>query len=166
MEVGIGAVDLDGLVPEDRLQAQLRLPVKFDEGRFVLRVDQPEGVDAKTFHEPKRARDGAVRHDPHDHVHAFRREADEVPEIVVRRLSLRKGAIRLLLHRVDHVRKLDRVLDEENRDIVADDVPVAFLCIELHGKASHIAGEVDGAFAAGDGGKAHKGRRLFAGALE
>ena len=34
MEVGIGAIDLDGLVPNDRLQAQLRLPVEFDEGRI------------------------------------------------------------------------------------------------------------------------------------
>ena len=37
MEVGIGAVDLDRLVPDHRLQAELRLPVELDEGRFVLR---------------------------------------------------------------------------------------------------------------------------------
>ena len=37
MEVRIGAVDLHRLVPDHRLQAELRLPVKFDEGRFVLR---------------------------------------------------------------------------------------------------------------------------------
>ena len=72
VEVRIGAVDLDRLVPDDRLQAELRLPVEFHEGRLVLRVEQPEGVDAEAFHEAEGARDGAIRHDPHDHVHAIR----------------------------------------------------------------------------------------------
>ena len=143
MEVRIGAVDLDRLVPDDRLHAELRLPDEFDEGGFVLGVDQPEGVDAEALHEAEGARDGAVRHDPHDHVHRFRRQGDEVPEIVVRRLRLRKGAVGLRLHRVDDVGKLDRVLDEEDRDVVADEVPVAFLGVELDGKAAHVAGEVE-----------------------
>ena len=166
MEIRIGAVDLDRLVPQHRLQPELRLPVKFDEGRFVLGVDQAEGVDAKAFHEAERARDRAVRHHPHDHVHAFGRQADEVPEIVVRRLRLRKGAVRLFLDRVNHVRKLDGVLDEEHRDVVADDVPVAFLGVELDGKAAHVAREVERTLAAGDGGEPHEGRRPFTGALE
>ena len=34
MEIRIGAVDLHRLVPQHRLQAELRLPVKFDEGRI------------------------------------------------------------------------------------------------------------------------------------
>ena len=114
----------------------------------------------------KRARDGAIGHHPHDHVHAFGRQADEVPEIVVRGLRLRKGAVRLLLHRMDEVGKLDGVLDEEHRDVVADDVPVAFLRVELDGKAAHVARQVGRALAAGDGGKAHEGRRPLAGALE
>ena len=97
MEVGIGAVDLDRLVPDHRLQAELRLPVELDEGRFVLGVDQAEGVDAKPFHEAEGARNRAVRHDPHDHVHALGRQRDEVPEIVVRRLRLREAAIGLRL---------------------------------------------------------------------
>ncbi len=40
MEIGIGTIDLDGFVPDDRLQAELGLPVEFDEGGFVLRVDE------------------------------------------------------------------------------------------------------------------------------
>ena len=36
-----------------------------------------------------------------------------------------KLAIRLLLEGVDHVRELDRVLDEEHRDVVPDQVPIA-----------------------------------------
>ena len=133
---------------------------------FAFRVHKPEGMDAETFHEPKRARDGAVGHHPHDHVHAFGGEADEIPEIIVSRLGLRKGAVRLFLHRVDQVRKLDRVLNEENRYVVADDVPVALLRVELHGEAPDVAGEIDRSLASGDGRKSDEGRRLFAGALE
>ena len=140
--------------------------MELDEGRLALGVDQAEGVDAEAFHEAEGARDGAVRHDPHDHVHAFGRQRDEVPEIVVRRLRLRKGAVGLLLHRMDQVGKLDRVLDEEHRDVVADEVPVAFLGVELDREAAHVAGEVERALAAGDGREAHEGRRLLAGALE
>ena len=40
-------------------------------------------MDAKALHKAEGARDGPVRHDPHDHVHAFGGEADEVPEVVV-----------------------------------------------------------------------------------
>ena len=49
VEVGIGAVDLHRLVPDHRLQAELRLPVELDEGRFAARVEQAEGVDAEAL---------------------------------------------------------------------------------------------------------------------
>jgi len=84
----------------------------------------------------------------------------------MRALGLREGAIGFLFHRMHHVGKLDGVLDEEDRDVVADEVPVAFLRIELDGKAANVAREVEGALVAGDGGKADESRRLLAGALE
>ena len=77
-----------------------------------------------------------------------------------------KGAVRLLLHGMDHVGKLDRVLDKEDRDVVANDVPVALLRVELHGEAPDIPGEVEGTLAAGDSRESDESRRLFAGALE
>ena len=101
--------------------------MEFDEGRFALGVHQAECVNAESFHEPERARDRAVRHDPHDHVHTFRHERDEIPEIVVRRLRLRKVPVRLLLGGVNQIGKLDGVLNKEDRNVVSDDVPVALL---------------------------------------
>ena len=59
-----------------------------------------------------------------------------------------KPAVGLRLHGVDEVGELDRVLDEEDRDVVADEVPVALLRVELHGEAAHVAGEVERALAA------------------
>ena len=166
VKVRIGAVDLDGLVPDHRLHAKLRLPNEFDECGFVLRVHEPERVDAEALHETERARDGPVRHHPHDHMHAFRRQTDEIPEIVMCGLGLGEASVGLRLYRMNEVREPDGVLDEENRDVVADDVPVAFLGIELDGKPAHVTSEVERPLASRHGRKADEGWRLFPHALE
>jgi hypothetical protein len=57
---------------------------------------------------------------------------------------------------MDEIGKLDGILDEEDRDIVADQIEVAFLGVELDREAADVAGEVDRAGAAGDGGKPHE----------
>ena len=166
MEVGVGTIDLYRLVPDHRLKPGFRLPMELHESRFVLRVHEAEGVDAEPFHEAERTRDRPVRHDPHDHVHGFRRQRDKIPEIIVRRLRLRKGPVRLFLDGMDEVRKANGILDEEHRDVVADDVPVALPGIELYGEAPDVAGKIEGSLAARDGGKTHEGRGLLPGALE
>jgi len=84
-------------------------------------------------------------------VHALGRERDEVPEVVVGALRLREPAVRLLLDGVDEVGELDRVLDEEDGDVVADEVPVPLLGVELGGEAPDVPGQVGRALAAGDG---------------
>ena len=71
MEVGIGAVDLQRLVPHHRLQPELWFPMEFDKGGLALGIDQPKGVDAKALHEAERARDRPVGHDPQRHVNAL-----------------------------------------------------------------------------------------------
>ena len=166
MEVGVGTVDFDRLVPNDRLQAQLGLPVELDERRLAGRVDEAKGMDAEALHEAEGPGDRPVGHRPHHHVCGLGHERDEVPEVVVRRLGLGEAAIGRLLHGVDDVGKLDGVLDEEDRDVVADKVPVAFLGIELDGEATDVAGEVERALVAGDGGEADEHRGPLAGPLE
>ena len=42
-------------------------------------------------------------------------------------LCLREVAIGLLFGGVNQIRELDGILNEEHRDIVADDVPIALL---------------------------------------
>jgi len=166
MEIRIGAVDLHRLVPRHRLQAELRLPVELHEGRLILSVDEAERMDTETFHETERSRNGAIRHGPHDHVHAFRRQRNEVPEVVVCRLRLGEIAVRLLFGGMDKVGKLDGILDEEDRDIVADEIPIALLGIDLDRKAANIPGKVERALVAGNRGEADEGGGLFTFALE
>ena len=110
----------------------------------------------------KRARDRAIRHRPHDHVRALRHQADEVPEGVVRAGGLRIAAVGLHLHGMDEIGELDRVLDEEHRDVVADEIPVAFLGVELDGEAAHVARRVHRAGPARHRREAHEHLRLLA----
>ena len=46
------------------------------------------------------------------------------------------------------------VLDEEHRDVVADEIPVALARVELDGEPADVAGQVGRALVAGDGGEA------------
>src|SRR5712672_1143049 len=149
MEVGIGTVNLYRFIPDYRLHAEFRFPMKFYEGRFTAGVDQPEGMYSESFHKTKRPGNRTIGHDPHGHVNTFWGQGNEIPEIIGRGLSLGKAAVGLLLRRVDQIWKLDRVLDKKHRDVIADNVPIALLCIKLNGKASHVTGEVSRSFIAG-----------------
>ena len=45
---------------------------------------------------------------------------------------------------MDQVGKFDGVLNEEYRDIVADEIPVPFFGVEFDGKSAHIARGIHG----------------------
>ena len=139
MEVGVGPGNLDGLVPHQRMGAGLRVPVELDEVRFALVVDQAVGMHAEALHRAIAARNRAIGHRPHQHVGDLGHQRRKVPERVVRRPRLRHGEVRLGLGGVDQVGKLHRVLDEEDRDVVADEIPVAFVRVELHREAAHVS---------------------------
>ena len=66
------------------------------------------------------------------------------------------------LSRVHQVGELHRVLDEEDRDVVADDVEVPLVGVELRGEPADVARRVDGAALARDGREAHEDRRALA----
>ncbi len=161
--VVVCGLQLERLVPDRGLDAQLGPPVEFHEGAFTLGIDQPEAVHAKALDHAQAACNGAVAHDPHDHVHGLGHEGDEVPERVVRRGGLRKAPVGFHLHGMDQVGKLHGVLDEEDRDVVAHQIPVALFGIELDGKAAHIARGIHRARSTGHGGEAHEDRHLLAG---
>jgi hypothetical protein len=84
----------------------------------------------------------------------------KVPKVVVRRLRLRHLVVRLGLAGVDDVGEFDGILDEEDGDVVADEVPVALLRVKLGSEAADIADCVSAASAAQDGREADKDGRL------
>src|ERR1035437_6625296 len=94
-------------------------------------------------------------------MHGFGRERDEIPECVVGACRLRKAAVGLHLYRMDEVGEFDGILDEENRDVVADQVPVAFLGVKLDGKSTYVTRGVYRTSAACDGRYTSKHRCLL-----
>src|SRR3546814_862441 len=115
-------------------------------------------MNAEAVEYAEAARYRAVGHLPQDHMHRFGHQADEVPEGVVCARRLRITAVGLHLHAVDEIWELHRVLDEEDRDIVADEIPITGFGVELDRKAAHVTRRVDRSGAAGDGREANEDR--------
>src|SRR5450759_1276184 len=84
-------------------------------------------------------------------MHGLRRERNEIPEGVVRGCRLWKATVGFHFYGMDKVGELDGILDEENRDVVADQVPIAFLSVELDGEPAHVTRGIYRTRAAGDG---------------
>ena len=124
------------------MHAEQRLPMKFHEARFAGGVDETKSVNSETFDHAKAARNGAVRHHPHEHVQRLRRERNEIVKRVVRRSGLRDFVVRLRFHRVDEIGKLDRILNEEDRDVIADEIEDAFVGVKLDREAAHVARQI------------------------
>ena len=146
MKVGIRAIDFHGFVPDNGLQSEFRLPMEFHEGGFSCRCNQPIGVHTKSFHEAETAGNCAIRHCPHDHVHAFGHQRDEVPEIVVCGLRLREIPIRFGFCGMNKVGKLHSVLDKKDGNVISNNVPVSLFCIKLHCESTDITCEIGGSF--------------------
>src|SRR5262249_8566460 len=72
----------------------------------------------------------------------------------------------LRLGGVNKIGKLHRILDEEDWNVVADDVPVALLRIELDRKAANVPRQIRRTLAAGHRRKADERGRSLARALE
>ena len=60
----------------------------------------------------------------------------------MRTLSLGDLVMRLRLHGMDNVRELHSILDEENRNVVTNDIPVTLGCIHLQRETTDIPDSV------------------------
>ena len=96
----IRGLELERLVPQRRLHAELRFPVEFAECNLAPGIDQLEGVDAETFDGAQGTRDCAVGHRPHQHMRRLGHQRSPVPEGVVRTARLWIGTVGLHLHGV------------------------------------------------------------------
>ena len=125
------------------------LEVKLDPVTFPAGVPEAVGVAAVAVHETRAGGDAAVTHQDGDLVQAFGRQAPEVPGGGG---AAQMGA-RVTLLGVDEVGELQRITDEEDGGVVADEVPVALVGIELDRKATHVTFGVGCPHLAGDGGE-------------
>jgi hypothetical protein len=121
-------------------------------------IDHREGMAAEEVHVPEALRNAAVGHDDGDLMQSLRQHGPEIPVVVGRAHA---GA-RVALDRVVQVREAQRIAEEEHRRVVADDVPVAFLGVELDGSAADVALGVGGAALPGHGREPNEHGRLLA----
>jgi hypothetical protein len=151
-----------GFLIGEILDALLGPEMEFDPDAFVRRIDHRKGVAAEEVHIPEALRDAAVGHDDCDLVQRFGQQGPEIPVVVG---AAHPGA-RVALDRVVEIGKAQRVAEEEHRRIVADDVPVAFLGIELERGSADIPLGVGGTTLAGNGREAGEHRGLLADRVE
>ena len=80
----------------------------------------------------------------------------------MRRCRLRKAAVRLWLDSMDQIGEFHRILNEKDRNIVADQIPIAFFSIKFDGKTAHITRRIFRSFAARHGRKPNEHGALIA----
>jgi len=131
------------------LDALLRLQVKLDPVSLVLSVDEAERVAAKAVHVPVGTRNAPVAHDDGDLVQCLGQGSPEVP-VVAGAAQVGTG---VALDSVVEVGELEGIAQEEDGRVVAHQVPVSLLGIELDGKAADIALGIRRASLAGHGGE-------------
>lgn len=68
----------------------------------------------------------------------FGLKSNKIPKVVMSTLSLRHLIMWLRLDSVNKIREFDGILDEENGDVVANEIPISFLSVELDSKTSNI----------------------------
>ncbi len=162
MEIGVHAAGDLRFLPYLGVDTETRLEVELDQGGFTGVVDHAEGVDAEALHGAEGTGDSAVRHVPESVVRGLGVQAHEVPEGVVRTLRLGDLPVRVRFGGVDDIGKLDAVLDEEDRDVVAHQVPGALVGVELHAPAARVAHGVGGTAGTQHGGEPHEDGGLLA----
>ena len=135
------------------LDALLGQPVVLDQLGLTLLVDPLVSVHAETLLGAVAGGDAPRAEHQAEGVQrlgSLRREVEDP----VGELTLEGDRVRLL--GVDEVGELDGVPDEEHAEVVADEVPVASLGVELHREPAGVARGLRGVPAAGHSGEADR----------
>ena len=163
VQVALGALAITGdhrggLLIGQVLDALLGLEVELDPVALVVRTDEAVGVRAKQVHMTVASRNAAVTHHVGHLVQRFGQPGPEVPVVV----GVAHVGARVALDRVVQVGEFQRVTEEEYRSVVAYQIPVALLGIELQRRTADIALGIGRAALAGHGGEAGEHGGLLA----
>ena len=152
------ADDRLGLFIGQVLDPLLGAEMKLDPVALVLGVDEAEGVAAETVHVAVGSGNAPVAHDDGDLVQRLGQRGPEVPVV----LGAAQVGAGISLDGVVEVGEFERIAQEEDRRVVAHQVPVALLGVELHGKTPDVPLGVGSAALAGHRGKAQEKIGLLA----
>lgn len=166
-EVARGAVAVFGddgccLSVRQVADALLANPVELDPHPLVGGIEHGEGVAAEAVHVAVAIRDAAVAHHDGDLVEGFRQAGPEIPVGG----GVGESGAGVAFDGVVQIRELERVAQKKDGGVVANQIPVAFLGIELDGKSAYIPLRIGGAAFARHRGKAHKDGCFLADAVE
>src|SRR5690606_692261 len=95
--------------------------------QFILRIDEAEGVATESMHVPVAVGCAAVGHQEHHLVKAF---GVKTPEIPYHGCAL-TVSVWIALLGVNEVAEFLWILNEENRSVISNEVPVAVFGVEL-----------------------------------
>ena len=134
--------------------------MKLHEARLSLFVNEAKSVNAKSFHHAE-AR-GIARSDI---THMIMCIDSGISEMKSQKVSWAEAACGISLCGSGFtawikIGKLDRVLNKEDRHVVADQIEIPFLRIELNGESAHIARQISGTARTRDSRETNKDRRL------
>ena len=158
-KVRVGARHCAGTVGVEVLDSLVALEVVFDPVVFAVGIDPLECVAGVAIHEAVAIGRSSVREEDAHLVATLRREREEVPEHV----RVRHVGLWVPFLRVDEVRELARVTDEEDRRVVSDHIVVAVFRVELDGEAARVARGICAALLSAHRGETQKERRALAG---
>ena len=147
--VAVRAGELVGLGLGEELDALAGDEVVLHPELLAGRIDPHVGVAGVAVHVPPALRNSAVAHQPGHHVGRLGREGPEVPLHVV----VAQVVVHPALLRTDEVLELQRIPDEEDRDVVADHVVVSLGRVELQREPARVAPGVGAAPLAGHRGE-------------
>ena len=101
---------------------------------LVVRVDQTERMASEAVHVPIGAGYPPVAHRDGNLMQCLGKATPEVPVVV----GAAQVGVRITFYRVVQIREFQGVAEKEDRCVVADQIPVAFFGIKLHGKATDV----------------------------
>src|ERR1700737_2627888 len=121
------------------MNSQQRLPMKFYKTGLPFIINETEGMYPKPFHHSETTGNSAVGHHPHNHMHRFRHQGNKIPKGIVCGARLWNFIVRLGFDSMNQVRKFNGVLNKKYGYIIAYQVIIAFLRIELNSKSFYTA---------------------------
>src|SRR5690606_33711572 len=139
------------------LDALLGLEVELDPVALLVGTDEAVGVRTEQVHMTVACGNTPVTHHVGDLVQRFGQAGPEVPVVVG---TAHVGA-RVAFYRVVQVREFQRIAEEEDRGVVAHQVPVTLLGVELQGCTTDVTLGIGRATFTGDGGEAGEHRGLL-----
>jgi hypothetical protein len=150
---------LVGLCVRPVLVALQRLEVELHPVALAGVVPQAVGVAAVAVHKTVAPGQAAIGEQDRYLMQALGRERPEIPH----RGRRPHVGLRMAFLRADEIREFHGIADEEDRRVVADQIPVAFLGVELEREAAHVPLGVGRPMLARNGREAQQRLRLGAG---